>query len=704
VPGPLNDAPAAADEAAVKAGRSLHLAPAIGLVGAILLQAALGVLAHQYARRQHEAETWVEHTHGVIETLQRIGSSLAIAESGVRGYATTREDALLADVEPALKETAARAATIRRLTRDNSAQQRVLDEFEPNVSRRLQQLRERMALLRQNRPDPGTTLEALQLRSAIHTALTALIANERRLLQERRQERESDVTTQRSISALGTLTGLLLVGLAGLLLMRERNNAVRAARALRTKHQQLDSIIEGTTDPIYVKDLEGRYLLVNSAFGALLGVFPRDVLGKTVADLMPPEAAAEIRSHDLEILRGGVTRTLEERAPIKGVMRTFLSNKGPYRDADHNVVGLVGISRDITERRELEEARLSEINLHLTLGELLQACRELGEAYDVIGQLAPRFFRHESGAVYIFHASRDHLEAQIAWGTDLPGEVAQTFVPDDCWAVRRGQPHFLQTADAGIVCKHVKQGDVPGLSLLCVPLLAYGVMLGTLHLRGRGPLAEPVRQRASVLGEQIGMALANLELREKLRNQSIRDPLTGLFNRRYTEETLSRELHRAERQGSALAMLAIDVDHFKRFNDSFGHEAGDKVLREIARLLLDKTRGGDVASRMGGEELLVVLPNARLEDARIKADAIRTAIKELNVTHLGAKLGTVTISVGVSCFPQHGSKAEDLLRAADTALYRAKREGRDRVVLAEGSVGPPAPAESAAANGSQPQT
>ena len=204
-----------------------------------------------------------------------------------------------------------------------------------------------------------------------------------------------------------------------------------------------------------------------------------------------------------------------------------------------------------------------------------------------------------------------------------------------------------------------------------------------MHLRSAAAIAEPVRKRAAVLGEQIAMALANLQLREKLRNQAIRDPLTGLFNRRYTEETLTRELHRAERHGHPLAMLAIDVDHFKRFNDSFGHEAGDKVLREISGLLLEKTRGGDVASRMGGEELLVVLPGAGLEDARAKAEQIRFAVKQLQVVHLGAKLGTVTVSMGVSCFPEHGRQTEDLLRVADAALYRAKHAGRDQVVVQE---------------------
>lgn len=204
-----------------------------------------------------------------------------------------------------------------------------------------------------------------------------------------------------------------------------------------------------------------------------------------------------------------------------------------------------------------------------------------------------------------------------------------------------------------------------------------------LHLRSAVAVDEPVVQRAAVFAEQVGMALANLQLREKLRNQSIRDPLTGLFNRRYAEETLTRELHRAARGGQTLAVLAIDVDHFKRFNDTFGHEVGDRVLRELGGLLMRSIRGGDVASRIGGEELLVILPDAQVEGALARAEQIRLKVSQLEIRHLDRPIGAITISIGVALFPAHGQRAEVLLRAADVALYQAKHQGRDRVVRAE---------------------
>jgi diguanylate cyclase (GGDEF)-like protein len=179
------------------------------------------------------------------------------------------------------------------------------------------------------------------------------------------------------------------------------------------------------------------------------------------------------------------------------------------------------------------------------------------------------------------------------------------------------------------------------------------------------------------------MALANLGLRETLRNQSIRDPLTGLFNRRYLEETLERELRRAIRAGEPLGVLMIDVDHFKQFNDLHGHEAGDYVLREVAATLRRATRFSDVASRIGGEEMVILLPGADLSQAKRKADQLRDQVSQLDMKQLGNALGQVTISVGVSALPDHGEGAAELLRIADSAMYRSKREGRNRVSVGQ---------------------
>ncbi len=203
-----------------------------------------------------------------------------------------------------------------------------------------------------------------------------------------------------------------------------------------------------------------------------------------------------------------------------------------------------------------------------------------------------------------------------------------------------------------------------------------------LHEPEEEPLKAAKQKLAVTVTEQVALALSNIRLRETLRNQAIRDPLTGLFNRRYLEETLEQEISRAARNKQQIGAIMIDIDHFKRYNDTYGHEAGDAVLSELGRFLEKSLRGGDTPCRYGGEEFTVLLPGASLENALQKAERLREGVKELNVQHRGRSIGAITLSMGVACFPDQGLTGEILLRAADQALYQAKASGRDRVVSA----------------------
>ena len=179
--------------------------------------------------------------------------------------------------------------------------------------------------------------------------------------------------------------------------------------------------------------------------------------------------------------------------------------------------------------------------------------------------------------------------------------------------------------------------------------------------------------------DRVGPALSNLRLRDAMREMALRDGLTGLYNRRYLEDALNREIHRAERSGKPLAVIMIDIDNFKQFNDRHGHDAGDFVLSALARAIARNIRPSDLACRYGGEEFAVVLPEADMEIARERAEEMRLAIRNTNLTHLGQTLAAPSASFGIAVYPAHGSNAPELLKASDGALYRAKREGRDRI-------------------------
>ncbi|HSS47127.1 MAG TPA: diguanylate cyclase, partial [Burkholderiales bacterium] len=293
-------------------------------------------------------------------------------------------------------------------------------------------------------------------------------------------------------------------------------------------------------------------------------------------------------------------------------LRESAQDKRALRDLNEM---LQGGMRELT-RRNRESTLLSEMS------EVLQSCLEPKEAYHAIAQFGRQFFPGEAGVFFVMHDSHNYLENVATWGEPEIG--GPLFAPEECWALRRGQLHRVDDARTGLQCEHVKAAGAPRLHYMCVPMVVHSETLGLLHLQfGTESSPEEAAQRetaaellAATFADQIALAIANLRLRDSLRQQSIHDPLTGLHNRRYLEEALTRELARAERKKTPLAVIILDVDHFKRFNDTFGHEAGDAVLRSLAQLIGRQIRGSDVACRFGGEEFVLVLPEADLNIAR----------------------------------------------------------------------------------------
>jgi diguanylate cyclase (GGDEF)-like protein len=316
---------------------------------------------------------------------------------------------------------------------------------------------------------------------------------------------------------------------------------------------------------------------------------------------------------------------------------------------------------------------LREISAMSTMVELLQTCHSQAEANTVIHGALPKLLPGVGGALYVSRRDDAGLDLQVSWGAV---GAEQSFSAEDCWALRRGRPHVYDPASAAAVCRHVGASED---SCLCVPLVSRGESLAVLHLRGAGAesLSEDVQRLASALAEQLSLAVGNLRLQETLRSGSERDPLTDLYNRRHLEISLQRELARAMRHGYPVSLIMLDVDHFKAFNDTNGHDAGDEVLRNVAHVLKRHTRVEDVACRYGGEEFMLVLPACAVDDAYPKAEAIREAIAQLHVFSRGIALPRITASLGIACYPEDGERMEDLIAGADAALYRAKSTGRN---------------------------
>ena len=361
--------------------------------------------------------------------------------------------------------------------------------------------------------------------------------------------------------------------------------------------------------------------------------------------------------------------------------------------------------KEIDERRRAETER-QQANERLTLllaemeekgrqsalikqmSTLLQTCSTTAEAFQVVRDFAARVFPRDSGALCLLNPSLALMEAAATWGPE-PVNIA-TFGPEDCWALRTGQVHTSGPEGLTLQCGHA--AGAPGGSYVCVPMVAHYEALGLLHVRGAAEeaqlphlerlRAQQERQRLAVdFAADIALALANLRLRETLRTQSTRDPLTGLFNRRYLTESLDREVRRADRNTRPLGVVMLDLDQFKPFNDLHGHEAGDALLRAFGRFIQKNTRGEDIACRYGGDEFVILLVDADLDVARRRAEELRDGFRKMVVRHLDHKLEAVSFSMGVAGFPIHGLTSEDLLAAADEALYDAKAEGRNRVCI-----------------------
>lgn len=337
----------------------------------------------------------------------------------------------------------------------------------------------------------------------------------------------------------------------------------------------------------------------------------------------------------------------------------------------------------LSESKAENELTVHNLSLMGELSSLLQACSKTEESLEVVKRYAQRMLNADSGVLYLFHDSRNLLEQSARWGLEPKSQA--TFEPDDCWALRRGEMHLLDENEHNMPCAHLHEDEVT--NSLCVPIVAQGTVLGIMHFENtqHQNFSTLDTSLAHNLASQIALALASLKLRETLRNLSVRDPLTSLFNRRYMEESLHREIASAKRKGHQLGVVMLDVDHFKRFNDAFGHDAGDVLLREVGNIMQLNSRVSDIACRFGGEEFVMIYPEASPEFVLQRSELLRQAIVAMQLKHFGRSLGEVTASFGIASFPEHGATIQELLKAADEALYRAKGEGRNRCVLADNS-------------------
>ncbi|MBH1992666.1 MAG: diguanylate cyclase [Sphingomonadaceae bacterium] len=338
-----------------------------------------------------------------------------------------------------------------------------------------------------------------------------------------------------------------------------------------------------------------------------------------------------------------------------------------------------GLERQRLEKERDQDRALRDLLSRMT--QRLQGCDDMDDLAEVVRRFTPEIAPRFPGRLYMLDSRRNAMAQACAWGE--PVLSRPDFAPSACWAVRRGQIHSPAGDAIDICCDHL--GEQANVATICMPLIAQGKSIGMLYFERPSDIASQDVGRTDIylgmLAENIGLALANLRLRDALRDMAMADALTGLANRRHFDQALQVQIEQAARHHAPLACLMIDIDHFKRFNDMFGHDAGDAVLRAVGEVLGDSLREEGCAFRLGGEEFVLLMPGFAIERAMERAEQVQRAIRDLRVEYRGKALGQITASFGLSAFPDHGA-AERLVQTADAALLRAKRDGRDRIVVA----------------------
>ncbi len=476
-------------------------------------------------------------------------------------------------------------------------------------------------------------------------------------------------------------------------------------RATKVSKHYLTDVLDAIPDLLVVLEVDGTIFQINRSVRETLDFEQGELLGRMAGELFASEVPSVVPSKLARLRDTGPISNVSaklatkhgEEVPVRlslSVMPQFYESERKTRIVlvardvtaeNRTQKELVHVNQDLERLVSTLEHRTREMDVISEMGEVLQSCHIAEEAFSVLGSFLPKVFPSNRGSVCMTTPSGTLLEAGVTWN-DFPDDMRQrVFTPDQCWALRRGRLHHTTMAAAGsaVRCQHVDPAFEGSYG--CIPMMAQSEEIGVLHLRSIDPSDDfdGAKMRvAHTIAEHIALALANISLRESLRQKSVRDPLTGLFNRRYLEETMERELHRANRAEATIGMIMLDIDHFKDFNDTHGHDAGDSALREVARVLLGHTRGEDIACRIGGEEFAVVLPDASLEETYQRADTLRKEVFALTLDFNEKEIAPVTISAGVAAAPEHGEDLKTLMKAADRALYRAKSEGRDRVVRA----------------------
>ena len=459
-------------------------------------------------------------------------------------------------------------------------------------------------------------------------------------------------------------------------------------------------------DAIACLDPDLRVLWLNPGFERLTGYGLEEMLGRRPGEFLYSELTEAGSKERFERqCRSNRPFVTENQFRHRDGHDYWLENcVTPIFDENASLRFLLCNARETTVRRQLrskheksiliEKSRQRERRLLSQISEWLYSAKSLDELTQVVSRSLETLIPEASGQLHVYSNSRDVLDLLVRWN----GGEHQTHIdPDDCWSLRRGRAYSYGLKSIEFPCHHA---DKRGLPYFCLPIVAHGQTNGLLHLQFKpdaiGNMAKEQKfeflqqrwQLALLCAEQISLSMANVQLRQELLDQSVRDPLTNLWNRRWLLDAAHKEIQNSNRKNVPFSILSLDIDHFKKFNDHHGHDAGDLVLRAIGNEMLEYFATDAAPCRIGGEEFLVLCPGLNSKEAGYLADQFRKEISNLEVKHSGTPLPKVTVSIGVASYPRDALTLVDLMSVADRAMYQAKDCGRDQITVYESEPAP----------------
>ncbi|MCX8160745.1 MAG: diguanylate cyclase [Candidatus Saccharicenans sp.] len=481
------------------------------------------------------------------------------------------------------------------------------------------------------------------------------------------------------------------------------------AQKLKESEERFRSMVETLGEGVVIVDQNENIIFANQAARRIFNDYENRLEGRNLREFTSPQDY-ELLTHQTQRRKQGLKDVYDLELTLDdGSKKTVIVNATPEFDREGNYLSTLAVMTEITERKKQElalaeakknleeviaelEKRNEQNRLLIEMGDHFQITGSEEEAIEVIRKYAQKLFPEEGLLLYLRKDQGRFLE--LACSLKTPAPPVELLEINDCWALKKLLPNFFQDQEKDLLCPHLKGSLPPGQSSACLPLATAGESIGLLVFfcclkkeeQGTGLGHQQIFGQKQHLmlsfAQRTAMSLANIKLQQSLKEQTIRDPLTGLYNRRYLEETLERELTRARRAGQPVSVIMVDIDHFKKVNDFYGHEAGDYLLQTIARTLQRAVRSDDIVCRYGGEEFTIIMPGLSLERALHRAEIMLDSVRHLELNYGGTIIQRVTISAGVASFPGCGDRWPEIIQAADLALLRAKQEGRDRVKVA----------------------